>query len=140
MTNDSEESYTVLVAVDDSDPAEEAVEFAADRFPDASLTLLNVAPSSAPVTDTRVHQEAAEREATETLLGEYEDRLGDGPSVETRVVEGSPAREIVDYATEHEVDHILIGSHGRRGLNRLILGSVAEKVVRRSPLPVTVVR
>jgi nucleotide-binding universal stress UspA family protein len=55
-------------------------------------------------------------------------------------VSGDPANEIVAYAEETDVDHIVVGSHGRSGLSRVLLGSTAEKVVRRSPVPVTVVK
>ncbi|MFW6265865.1 MAG: universal stress protein, partial [Halanaeroarchaeum sp.] len=44
------------------------------------------------------------------------------------------------YVEETDVDHVVIGSHGRSGVGRILLGSVAERVVRRSPTPVTVVR
>jgi nucleotide-binding universal stress UspA family protein len=53
---------------------------------------------------------------------------------------GHPARTIVEYAADETVGHVVIGSHGRVGVSRLLLGSVAEKVVRRSSVPVTVVR
>jgi nucleotide-binding universal stress UspA family protein len=46
----------------------------------------------------------------------------------------------VDYAAEHDIDHIVVGSHGRTGASRILLGSVAETVARRSPVPVTIVR
>jgi len=46
----------------------------------------------------------------------------------------------VEYAEESDVDHIVIGSHGRSGVSRILLGSVAESVVRRADMPVTVVR
>ncbi|MFB6177175.1 MAG: universal stress protein, partial [Halobaculum sp.] len=62
-----------------------------------------------------------------------------GP-VETDTAVGRPASAIVEYAETNEVDHLVLGSHGRTGVSRLLLGSNAEKVVRRSPVPVTVVR
>ena len=65
---------------------------------------------------------------------------GRGVTPETAVATGKPARLIVDYAEEHDVDHIVLGSHGRRGLARVLIGSVAETVVRRSPASVTVIR
>ncbi len=58
--------------------------------------------------------------------------------IETEI--GEPTREIVDYAEENEIDHIVIGSHGRTGETRLLLGSVADMVVHRSPVSVTVIR
>jgi universal stress protein A len=51
-----------------------------------------------------------------------------------------PAEEIVDYAKEIHADVIVVGTHGRTGVSRLIMGSVAEHVVRTSPCPVLVVR
>ncbi|MFC6988838.1 universal stress protein [Haloplanus sp. GCM10025708] len=58
----------------------------------------------------------------------------------TELVVGKPEREIVDYVDQEDVDHVVMGSHGRSGLDRLLLGSVAETVVRRVRVPVTVVR
>ena len=65
---------------------------------------------------------------------------GTDVAVETRVVEGAPGREIVRYATDAGCDLIVMGTHGRGGIDRLLLGSVAERVVRRSPVPVLTVR
>lgn len=133
----------ILVPVDDSDPAESAVEFVFDRFPEegTEVILVHVAPSGSPMTDTRVFQEAADREEIETLLQEYRERLSDrGFDVSAQLLEGTPDQEIVDFALDQEITQIVIGSHGRRGINRVILGSVAEKVIRRAPIPVTVVR
>lgn len=61
-------------------------------------------------------------------------------AVEGSVREGSPAEVILQYARENAIDLIVMGTHGRRGLNRLLLGSVAEEVVRRSEVPVLTVR
>jgi nucleotide-binding universal stress UspA family protein len=60
--------------------------------------------------------------------------------VETAVGFGSPARTILDYVDEHGVDHVVMGSHGRSSVPRLVFESVAERVIRQSPIPVTVVR
>lgn len=60
--------------------------------------------------------------------------------VETAVVEGPPSAAIVDYAERTDCDLIVMGTHGRGGINRLLLGSVAEKVVRGSTVPVLTVR
>ena len=63
-----------------------------------------------------------------------------GVDVRTGVVEGDIHRRILDYATEEGVDLIVMGTHGRRGLDRLLIGSVTERVVRSSPVPVLTVR
>lgn len=63
-----------------------------------------------------------------------------GVDVETALVEGSPSREIVRYAEETGCDLVVMGTHGRGGIDRLLLGSVAERVVRSSTVPVLTVR
>ncbi|MDY6817795.1 MAG: universal stress protein [Halobacteriales archaeon] len=63
-----------------------------------------------------------------------------GVSVETTLLEGSPSKEIVRYAEREECDLIVMGTHGRGGIDRLLLGSVAERVVRGSTVPVLTVR
>jgi len=72
-------------------------------------------------------------------LEELERRAASVPH-ETAITDGSPAKEIVRYATEHDCDLIVMGTHGRSGVDRLLLGSVAERVVRSSPVPVLTVR
>lgn len=64
----------------------------------------------------------------------------DDVDVETNLVEGSPAKEIVRYASANDCDIIVMGTHGRSGVNRLLLGSVAERVVRSSEVPVLTIR
>lgn len=75
----------------------------------------------------------------ESALAELE-RLAGDLNVETATVEGSPAREIVSFATDQGCDLIVMGTHGRSGVDRLLLGSVAERVVRTSNVPVLTVR
>jgi universal stress protein A len=62
-----------------------------------------------------------------------------GVECQTKSVEGNPGDEIVDYAAKIGADLIVMGSHGRTGLGRLLLGSVAEKVLHRATCPVLVV-
>jgi nucleotide-binding universal stress UspA family protein len=63
-----------------------------------------------------------------------------GLSVESVVAEGSPSAEIVRYAEQNDCDVIVMGTHGRGGIDRLLLGSVAEKVVRASEVPVLTIQ
>jgi nucleotide-binding universal stress UspA family protein len=60
--------------------------------------------------------------------------------MESSVIVGIPYEEIIKYSLEHAIDLIVIGSHGRKGLNRAILGSTAESVVRNAHCPVLTVR
>jgi len=80
------------------------------------------------------------REEGDLALEAAKRRVPEEIPVETAVLEGSPARDIVDYATTNDVDLIVMGTHGRAGLDRWLLGSVAERVVRTSPVPVLTVR
>ncbi len=66
--------------------------------------------------------------------------VNDGIEVRHVLLEGSPAEEIIRYATEQAVDLIVMGTHGRTGLERLLMGSVAEQVVRGAPCSVLVVK
>lgn len=63
-----------------------------------------------------------------------------GCAVDTHVITGYAAHDIVEKATELDCDLILMGTHGRTGLKRFLIGSVAEKVVRRTPCPVFIVK
>lgn len=138
----------VLVPVDDADPSIDALDFAVENYPDASITALHVvdpAQFSAAVSIEGAATyadvlESHEGKAAE-LLAEMSDRAAErGVRIETDYVVGKAARSIVGYVDEHDVDHVVIGSHGRSGATRVLLGSVAESVTRRSQVPVTVVR
>jgi nucleotide-binding universal stress UspA family protein len=80
------------------------------------------------------------RDEGETALRAVERRAPDDIGLRTATVEGSPAREIVDHAVQTGADLLVMGTHGRSGVDRLLLGSVAERVVRTSPIPVLTVR
>lgn len=140
----------VLVPVDDSPLAETALDFALAQFPEARLTLMHVIePAEASYAADPAYGDVwyddqwfdTARERAEELLATLAERAADhaGP-VDTEWVTGRPAREIVSFADEADVDHVVVGSHGRTGFARILLGSVAETVMRRSPTPVTVIR
>lgn len=140
----------VLVAFDGSPLSKAALEHAVSTHPDAALTVLNVVDPVGVVyeSETQGLPEAAtwydrERERSGGLLEEavaLVERLAPGRDPTTATEVGPPARTILEYADAHGVDHVVLGSHGRTGASRLVFGSVAETVVRRSPVPVTVVR
>lgn len=136
----------VLVPIDGSAQADHALEHALEVFPGARLTLLTVIdPSSgfaaggAPGTAEVLYDSAQEQ--AETRLADARERAeAAGATVATEIETGRPASVIVQCAENEGVDQVVMGSHGREGVSRLLLGSVAETVVRRSPVPVTVVR
>jgi nucleotide-binding universal stress UspA family protein len=79
------------------------------------------------------------REDQKVLAG-IRERLSLPASVQEFLPTGDPATEIVTAAREWPADLIVLGSHGRKGVSRLLIGSVAEAVTRRAPCPVLVVR
>lgn len=78
-------------------------------------------------------------EQGETALDRAAERVGERLT-ERVLIEGTPSEEIIDYAEEADCDLVVMGTHGRGGIDRLLLGSVAERVVRTSPVPVLTVR
>lgn len=140
----------VLVPVDGSSASEEAFAFALAHHPDSTLTLLHVinpvssaAYSDDDYFDLEGFDRAVEhrRDFGETLLAELEERAtAHDMEVETVVKIGRPAHEILAVAEERQVDQIVMGSRGRSGVGRVLFGSVAEAVTRRSTVPVTIVR
>lgn len=80
------------------------------------------------------------REEGDEALDEVERVVGDRAPVERAAVDGSPSRTITEYAAEQDCDIVVMGTHGRGGIDRLLLGSVAERVVRTSTVPVLTVR
>ncbi|MBI4510043.1 MAG: universal stress protein [Deltaproteobacteria bacterium] len=139
----------ILCPVDFSEPARDALLFAADLAQqyDAELTLLHVYqipgyafPEGIVLAGPEVMAELMVR--IDKVLGEWKsDAEGHGAMrVSTLSVQGAPWNEIVRTAREQGYDLVVIGTHGRTGLKHVILGSVAEKVVRRAPCPVLTVR
>ncbi|KAB1187703.1 MULTISPECIES: universal stress protein [Haloferax] len=140
----------VLVPVDGSPQSVAALRFAASEWPEAHLTLLKVINPADPDYRERALSGSEEwyqdekREARETFAeAKAEVGLVDTERVIDEVTAvGSPAKAIVDELSDDEADydHVVMGSHGRTGVSRIVLGSVAEEVVRRAPVPVTIVR
>lgn len=118
-----------------------------DTFPDAEFTALHVLEAGSGDLSTfagmtgDLPDEADELDRAEALLESTREFAAKRDvDVETDSARGRPDRLIVREAEEGEFDVIVVGSHGRDGIARVLLGSVAEKVVRRSPIPVLVVR
>ena len=84
---------------------------------------------------------ASVTEITDQLFEEVSEIAADyDRSILTDSDIGDPSRLVLEYATEEDVDHIVLGAHGRIDERRSIFGTVAETVVRRAPVPVTIVR
>lgn len=137
----------ILVPTDGSAEGERAVAHAVDlaAVHDAAVHAIHVVDSARYA---GMPMEASWEGVGELLRGDADDAVGaveelaagTDVDVETAVVEGSPSREIVRYAEGNDFDLVVMGTHGRGGIDRLLLGSVAEKVVRGSAVPVLTVR
>ena len=135
----------LLLPFDGSPQSVEALRFAASEWGDARVTLLYVIDpvngsraSAFPAGSEEWYDDARER--AEELFDEARAILPPEATVETRIEVGRPPTTIVEVAGEGDVDHVVLGSHGREGISRILLGSVAEAVARRSPVPVTIAR
>jgi nucleotide-binding universal stress UspA family protein len=131
----------IFVPYDFSEPAGQAVRYGealADLY-GAELSLVHVVqelmvPMEYEVEVPKVDREAV-TERARTALEDVSDR-------EHRILvrTGHPARRIVELADDHDADLLVIATHGRTGLRRVLLGSVAEQVIRRAPCPVFTVK
>lgn len=133
----------ILFPTDGSDPAREALGYALDVAAehDATLHLLNVADTNQDSL-TRVGGQVVDvlegegREIVDEAAARAHER---GVATVTSVLQGDPARTIVDYVDEYDVDLVVMPTHGRQGLSRLLLGSVTERVIGAVTVPVVVV-
>lgn len=143
IADQSRRSFTrIIVAADESDPSAAALETALDLPPADRRTL--VVCSVADVVPARAARAGSASRRSVSQARANADRAwaaaqARGIAVESRVLEGDPAEALVAQAALDGADLIVMGSHGRRGFDRLMLGSVAEQVVRTAPLPVLVV-
>lgn len=136
----------ILVAVDFGESSKEALAVAIDLSKQygAALTVMHTweipmygyGPMDLPESDllTPIHG-AARKQLDELLAAIRSER----PDVKAILSRGVPWREIRDAIEQHKPDLVVMGTHGRRGVGRALLGSVAEKIVRTSPVPVLTV-
>ncbi len=136
----------VLIAVDSGPIAARAAEIGGDlaHALGSEVALVHAIETPPPYgTEAGVSRDEliadAKREG-ERLLAGFRQRLMLQPSALEFVVEGKPVDEIVRAARQWAADIIVIGSHGRGGARRALLGSVAEGVMRHAPCPVLVIR
>jgi nucleotide-binding universal stress UspA family protein len=140
----------ILVPTDFSEFGQQAIRYGCEfarRF-SAQLTLLHVVEDIYPiypepgmlypsVGDDMAELQDAAKKAIDRLPG---NQLATGIDISREIVVGTPFLEIIRYARESETDLIIIGTHGRTGLIHALMGSVAEKIVRKAPCPVLSIR
>ncbi|AMV39559.1 universal stress protein [Planctomyces sp. SH-PL62] len=140
----------ILAPSDFSSHSEDALRYAcglAERF-QAELHVIHVLsemvpagpdPLLMPVMPAQYYEDD-EKRATEALATVIKPEWGTPKSVTTAIRWGVAAEAIVDHAAEIKADLIVIATHGRTGLSHVLLGSVAERIVREAPCPVLTVR
>ena len=136
---------TILVPTDGSEGMAPVIDQASGlaRAHDADLHFVyavhTVAYGNLPLDTSLESISSMLYEDGETAL-ERAERRAATDRVESSIVEGLPSTKILEYARENDCDLVVMGTHGRGGLDRLLLGSVAERVVRSSKIPVLTVR
>jgi nucleotide-binding universal stress UspA family protein len=141
---------TILLAIDDSKFSEAAIQAVAAQAPkDTKVWVLHVLePPSMSLGREMAGKEPeleavwkALRQQAEALVAKAAETLRKSGLNATPIVkEGDPKSRIIDLATEWHADLIVLGSHGRTGLNRFLMGSVSEGVVRHASCSVEIVR
>ena len=134
----------IVVATDFGDSSEHALQRAGDlanRY-SAELIVVHVVEILAPafpiaLTPDPAHIAAA---AEQGLLSVLERVQATVPAARSVLLKGSPAEQVVAFVADHMVDLVVIGTHGRNGPSRWLLGSVAEKIVRSCNAAVLTVR
>ncbi|UWG48160.1 Nucleotide-binding protein, UspA family [Halanaeroarchaeum sp. HSR-CO] len=134
----------VLIPTDGSDGARAAAEHGLDLAEtlDASVHVLSVVDDTwvGPEARATLSEDALERPANEAIEDVVEAAEGyDIPAVQTYLEYGSPASVIADAIESNDIHAVVMGTSGRSGIERVLLGSVAEKTVRTAPVPVVTV-
>lgn len=136
----------ILIAVDDSPYSDRAVQtgYSLARATGAEVTLVHVVDITLTAGDMMSGAFAPEilqsvKESGESLLAGLSENYGAGVQTRTCMPDDRPVQGILKIAEEWGPDLIVLGTHGRTGLDHLLMGSVAEQVVRKSKWPVLVV-
>ncbi len=137
----------ILVTTDFSKISEQAFPYAEDlaRQYQAEIHLVHVLEKNPPILLIRTFDMTTEKalekieEDARNLLNEFRNKFSADIKVKEVLLHGNDFEEIVKYADENQIDLIVIATHGRTGLLHTLLGSVAEKVIRYSKIPVLVI-
>ena len=136
----------ILIATDGSKRTQNAVETGLEiaRVHQSKVSAVYVVDTvtftSVPMDVTWENMYQLLKEEGEEAVGRVKAAAPAGVDVETHVLEGNPALEITKFAKDNGIDLIVVGTLGKSGIDRILLGSVAEKVVRIAPCPVLVIR
>jgi nucleotide-binding universal stress UspA family protein len=139
----------ILFPTDFSEGSFHALPFAVDlsKHYNSKLYILHVIYDVAKATDSHIPHVSSDelyKEMSAWAQGEIEscciEEIRGLPNVEKVVLKGIPYEEVIKFAEEQKIDMIVMGTYGRKGLEKFLFGSTAERVVRRAPCPVMTVR
>lgn len=143
----------IVCAMDFSANSDEAIDYASNlaKTFGAELVLIHVIEdvleAAASIPFTYAGTEGFDKQLVQLkakINGELQKRSEElnksGVKTSYSVLEGNPVAELIEYPSDHPCDLIVMGTHGRTGLTHLLIGSVAEKVVRKAPCAVLTVR
>lgn len=143
----SEFYKNILIATDGSENTIKAISYGLEiarisRAKAHAIYVMDTSSFSSMPMDTgwEIMYEILQKEGAKATLKVKEAGEIAGVEVEEIIAEGHPSNEIINYAEENNIDLIVMGTLGKTGIDRFLLGSVAEKVVRNSRIPVMVVR
>jgi nucleotide-binding universal stress UspA family protein len=143
------EFKTIICAVDLSEHSPRVADYAKAlaKCTGAKLICVYVAPSLSQYVGFHVPPSSIEAFVGEIVAGAdktmsdfMQDNFADLPAVASKVLVGYPAEEVLNLAEEEHADLLVMGTHGRKGIDRILFGSVAEKVVKSSKCPVLTIR
>jgi nucleotide-binding universal stress UspA family protein len=140
----------ILLAVDDSQFSEAATQavIAQHQSRETEVKVLHVLDRPhfvdvafpMPSSYEEIFRQESQKQAEALVAKTAEQLRANGLEVTTAVEQGDPKSRIVDNAVQWQADLVVLGSHGRKGLNRFLIGSVAEAVARHAPCSVQIVR
>lgn len=133
----------ILVPVDSSGAAWKALQYAFEQHEGEHITVLHVVDpldSASQPSDPRVDPEKRGKKVKAQANRLFSEAALDGTAFDVVIREGKPVHNIVQFADETDVDQIVIGSRGLSETDKLLIGSVADAVVRRASVPVNVIR
>jgi len=138
----------IVCAVDFSDHSPKLADYAISlaKCMEAKLICVYVAPSLSQYVGFQVPPSSIESFVGEIVTGadhsmkDYLNKYFQGADVSGKVLVGYPAEEIINLAEDENADLIIMGTHGRKGIDRILFGSVAEKIVKNAKCPVLTIR
>ena len=134
----------ILLAIDDSTFSEAVTQAVIQviRPEHTEVCVLHVVDLALtiPTSDEEGHRKESLKRGKDLVRRAKELLDNAGYKLKTAAEEGDPRSKIIDYATSWKANLVLVGSHGRKGLDRFLMGSVAESVARHAPCSVLIVR